>query len=111
MSAEEFRQLTRASLAEEQARLKAHYEPIFNDLRESCREEAQKGKYSKEFEGPLALDLIMMFRSQGFKVEHYLPTPISCDACQKKNGMAIPVCEQHLDGIKAKISWMPKHDD
>jgi hypothetical protein len=95
----------------EQDLLKAHYEPMFNALRDCCREEARKGKWSKEFDGPLALDLVTMFTTHGFEVEQYLPTPICCEACQKRKGMAIPVCDQHLDGIKAKISWMPKRDD
>lgn len=111
MSADELLQLTRQSIDEEQARLKAHYETIFKELQAQCREEALKGKYFKEVNGPLALDLVAMFHSHGFDVKQYLQTPILCEACERKTGLFIPVCDQHLDGVKAKISWMPKHDD
>jgi hypothetical protein len=111
MSAEEFRQLTYTAIAENQARIKAHYEPIFNQLRDQCRAEAQAGRWFKEFDGALDDTLIVMFRSAGFDVELYNPTAVHCKDCDERKGLALPLCPIHLIGMKAKVCWERKSYD
>jgi hypothetical protein len=110
MAADEFRQLTRAAIQETDSRNKAYYATIFNKLRDQCRDEAKKGHWFKEFDGPLDVELIVMFRSAGFDVNQYNPQALAshCKDCDTKKGTVFPVCELHVEGMKAQVSWDQK---